>query len=758
MLPTSFYEYLIPTTPIAKFIVEILQFLFLLWFIGLLIYVILLLSRYIQIRKNQNVQMLVDALKERDIERENEHQPPEKVFNDFCKKDEADDGYPVIKQIKSIFLKGSLGKRSPIAKHLQAIFLAGWNESRLEVGELNNHTTTHLFRWNSLFRSVLAVFIVIGLLGTLFGLAGSLTDLSPPLKEISSNEVATENSEKMSQALGNLLDDIKGALAPSIWGIIFTVGGVLIYGIYLQYPCHPLKSILERSTLTFWAPQLYPTTSQKMIETLQKSEEQMRSGYKTASQIGELVENVQGNISEFNGNLRKANAITKPLSDSALQINEAASHINSATDVLSKGFTESLSQFSQEFAENVTHLTGFQDEIRSLHQDFQKDAKQSLNEQTQNLEKVLDTLKIYEATYIKSREQIDETLQNFINAATEVNTSVHEQNREWFEQINTNNREQFLEIQGELRTDLTNLQQTLEDELKNLSGVLENNLKSVQVSLDERLETLTVRLENFDTPLKEVVEESRENFDRQLETLNKKLSDFDEPFRKSVDQIRETFDTKLETLNERLENFDTPLKEAAEGMKGTFANLVTYMRTIVGDLQGEIEKQNKNYAQQLTEAKNLSASVKSLLEQLGESSSNQKSAVDELSANVENLDKTIKAFTSDSEVLSQSVNTIKGDIEKLGNASEQFVKKVENADVTPLTAGIDELNTSIKEISQHSHTLANAVNTLEKQERPSKAEQNPKDSQEISAEPEPKPKPSIFGRIRNRMFRRKTDG
>ena len=105
--------------------------------------------------------------------------------------------------------------------------MAGWNESRLEVSELINHTTSNLFRWNNLFRSVLAVFIVIGLLGTLFGLTDSLTDLSPALKESTANETNTENSERMTQALGNLMDDVKGAFAPSIWGIIFTVLGVI---------------------------------------------------------------------------------------------------------------------------------------------------------------------------------------------------------------------------------------------------------------------------------------------------------------------------------------------------------------------------------------------------------------------------------------------------------------------------------------------------------------------------------------------------
>ena len=759
-MPSFFIEYLSPTNPIASGIVTILQLVFVIWFFVLIVYGIWLFRKRKQIKKNEDVQPLVVARQERDLgQKDNDTNiTAEEVFRDFCEKQKLHNSPSITKHLRKIIpLKADFSitkhlrkffpqrKDSSITKHLKTIFLAGWDESRLEVSELINHTTSNLFRWNSLFRSVLAVFIVIGLLGTLFGLTDSLTELSPALKESTVNETTTENSERMTQALSVLMDKIKGAFAPSIWGIIFTVLGVILYGIYLQIACHPVKSILERLTLTVWVPQLYPTTSQKLIQTLHKSEAQMRSGYQTAAQVGELVENVQGNISEFNENLKHANAITLPLSDSALQINKAASQINSAADVLSKGFTESLGKFSQEFATNVTRLTGFQDEIRSLHQQFQEASNQKLDQQnqkldvqTQNLVTVLDALKSYEDAYIKSREQIDETLQKFINVATETNISIHESNREWFEKINTDihegNREwfekintkyndQISEIQGQMERYLTVLRQSLENELKTLTGVLATNLKNVQGSLDERLKVLNDRLENFDTPLKEVAEQIRETFDTQLETLNDRLSNFDKPLREAVDQIRETFDTQLETLNNRLENFDDPLKQAAEQMRGTFADLVTHMRTIVGDLQRKIIEQNDRYEEQLIGAKNLNQDIVSLLNQLDESSKNQKDAVNELSTNVsglttdiKNLDSAINAFTSDSGDLSQSVGAIRGDIEKLGTASQQFVEKVDKADVTPLTASIEKLNTSINAISQHSHSLADAVDRLARQE------------------------------------------
>ena len=702
---TFFSEYLSPTNPIASGIVTLLQYSFFIWCVGLIVYGIWLFIKSKQIKKIQSIRPLVDARQERDTGRENNDQKPDadKMFHEFCEEQ-------------------SLGEGSPITKHLKAIFLAGWDESRLEVSELINHTTSNLFRWNSLFRSVLAVFIVIGLLGTLFGLTDSLTELSPALKESTANETTTENSERMTQALSVLMDKIKGAFAPSIWGIIFTIAGVILYGIYLQIACHPVKSILERLTLTVWVPQLYPTTSQKLIQTLQQSESQMRKGFETAAQFSESVGTVQSNISEFNESLTQASAITQPLSDSVTQINKAASDISTAADVLNTGFTENLNKFSgvlntgfkeildkfsKEFASNVTHLTGFQDEIRSLHQQFQKASNQKLDQQTQKLEEqnqnlatTLEVLKNYEKLYVDSCQQIDNTLQEFLNKTTEASANIETTNREFLKGINATNREWIKEIQTQLKAELTIIQPTLKKELKELSDQLTSDLKEVQGTLDEGLKALT----------------------------------------------------------EQLKFFQLPIEKTADQIEGIIESFTRIMAGVVNDLQSEFQKQNETikeqnekYEEQLTGVKSLNESVVNLLNHLDESSKNQKNAVSVLSSNVgeltadtQNLTTAIESFTSDSGTLSHSVAAIEKHAGTLGTASQQFVEKVEKADVTPLTANIGRLNTAINEISQNSRTLANAVNTLAKQVSSSGSER--------------KPKRSFFGRIRNPFSRKKTSG
>ena len=463
-----FSEYLSPTNPIASGIVTFLQVIFFFWFAGLVAYGLWLLAKWRQINKNENVQLLVNVRREqnRGLEESEQKARAEEGFREFCKKQ-------------------TLAESSSIAKHLKAIFFAGWEESRLEVSELIKHTTSNLFKWNSLLRSVLAVFIVIGLLGTLFGLTDSLTQLTPTLEASATDETSAENSEKMTQALSVLLNEMKGAFAPSILGIIFTVFGVIIYNVHLQLVCHPVESILERLTLTIWVPQLYPTTSQKLIQTLQQSEQQMRSGYQTATQVGKLVETVQSNISDFNKNLNRANAITQPLSDSVLQINVAA---------------DGLRKFSQEFSENVTRLTGFQDEIRNLHQQFQKGADQKLDEQNQNLVKTLNALKNYEDRYITVRQQTDEILENFISEATEANTS-----------INTTNRELIGEIQDQLTTDLNKLN----DQLSSLDAPIKGAADQIRGTFQNFVQHIRSTMSDLQMEIKT----QNQNYANQLEAV-----------------------------------------------------------------------------------------------------------------------------------------------------------------------------------------------------------------------------------------------
>src|SRR5258705_483725 len=103
-----------------------------------------------------------------------------------------------------------LKKDGPVALHLRAIFEAGWNESQLDVRALIQNTSNVFLRGNNLHRSLLSTFIVLGLLGTLFGLADALSSLDVLTKN------GELNSAELNAGLKILLGSLKSAFAPSI--------------------------------------------------------------------------------------------------------------------------------------------------------------------------------------------------------------------------------------------------------------------------------------------------------------------------------------------------------------------------------------------------------------------------------------------------------------------------------------------------------------------------------------------------------------
>lgn len=591
------WQYLSPDNPVASFIVGVLKFVFFLWCLGLTVSGLWLWAKRKQMHKCEAVETLVKARQGRAVEDREAGQNENQIFSDFCK-------------------EKSLRAQTPISRHLKSIFVAGWMESRLEVSELLSHTTHELFQWNNLLRSVLAVFIVIGLLGTLFGLADSLAQLSPVL----GMNNPQQTNEGITRALSDLLTQMKSVFAPSILGVLFTVSGVIFYSLYIRFVCSPVKSTLERLTLTVWVPQLYPTTSQKLIETLQQSEQQMLKGYETASKVNELITSVQSEISDFNQNLSQANRTIVPLTTSVSQINRAAEVINEA-------FAQRLSKFSDEFSGNVSRLTSFQDDIRTLYQQmidesetFQKATRETLDAQNKRLTNILKAIKSYEDAYIAERGQIDAKLQTFLDEATEATTSVNAKNRELVEQIR--------------------------DQLTTKLGEIENTLR-VQLS------GITQEFNRFDVPIAraaEKIEGSQENFAKFMERT---VGDLQREFQKQNDNNKQQLDSMTQ-LNQRIEALLTQLNQSSQ----TQGTEVRVLSQNVGSLKGDITSLTTNITSLTSNAGSLSQSVHAIeghVETLG-------TAAQKLAATSHN----IPSLASNIGTLDQSVRTLVQHVQTLG--------------------------------------------------------------------------------------------
>lgn len=337
----EFSQHLIPNESVALAIIWIQLGLFLVWLIWLAWYFFSDLSA---LRQAQNVNV------------ESFLQPPGQdraIFSSVEPKD----------------LKGSHWPRNKILReHLSSIVTSGRSGRPIEVTGLVSNTISKYTANTSWLRSFLSLFIILGLLGTLLGLAstlGHLSTLGPGGEQIT--------NESLAEGLKVLLSRLGGAFAPSIWGVSLTVAGVLLFSFYTQIAAVPLKLTVEGLTLKQWAP----TLAKKGVDEAAL----MRENIKAAQQIGAAAESIRENIDKlvvtFDQSLpnvveslaSSVNQISEKFANDATELADDVRKASKTLRALTTA-TENLNTFSETFKTSVESLYPFSDasKLRELYE------------------------------------------------------------------------------------------------------------------------------------------------------------------------------------------------------------------------------------------------------------------------------------------------------------------------------------------------------------------------------------------------------
>jgi archaellum component FlaC len=426
---------------------------------------------------------------------------------------------------------------------LRAIFEAGRNESQLDVRSLINNTRDELLRSSSMQRSLLSIFIILGLLGTLFGLADTLASLDALV-----HGTTKLDNEILGQSLQRLLGTLKSAFAPSIWGVSLTILGVLLLSLYLQVIALPLLSLLERQTLTVWVPQMMPTTSQKLLMKLQLTERQMQKSFEAAQQVAQFAKNIKEETGDFSKTLGTANATLKQMT------------------VVSGN----LEAFSQNFIDGVRTFGPIQQDLRSLYQqvadesqifhrsvessivesrEFRNGLRVQLETQQQTMTQMLTGLRSYEQAYVINREQIDRKLAELLVEAQRA-----------FESLSKRNQELGAALDEELGKPL---RESLGQNLNGIQTELQQRLSEVRDSLEVQLGSLGTRMERLDQPLNEAARNFGDTFSNFNDTTRDLLTRLQLEFGKQ----NETTQKQLQRLESLSENVPPLLQTVSESSK-----------------------------------------------------------------------------------------------------------------------------------------------------------------------------------------------
>ncbi|MEZ5308090.1 MAG: hypothetical protein R2684_13170 [Pyrinomonadaceae bacterium] len=470
----------------------------------------------------------------------------------------------------------NLGSAPPLVKHLKAIFLTGFKEGMLDANSLIKATNRALIGGIAGFRSVLSVFIVLGLLGTLYGLATSLSDFANLLP-------AGENltQQTLSVALTSLLPKLGGAFSTSLCGVTFTVLGVILLSLHQHRFVAPVTMALESQTLTNWVPELVTTPAQRLLEKLQLSEKQMQKNFEAAQKVAEFADQIRDDASDLTITIKNARTPLKALRESSEHLASFAEHFIQSVHGLTQ-FQEDLQNLYGEMRETSIGFHRTIESLASSNARFQATADSRFLAQTQEVTRLMEhhellasaitnSLKVFEAEFLAEKKSIDAVLVESIAAAKNAYSVLGNQNKVLAEAVGTSIG---LTLNDRLESELGAMNNTLEDKVagavadsvSKLRGI-ENVLNKLDAPLVSASNKFTGSLENFDKRISGLFEELKTRFEEQIKKSQGQLDELAE-----LGQSLNTINSRLEQMAGLGETIDQ-LNGSVSGLTKTVDNL-----------------------------------------------------------------------------------------------------------------------------------------------------------------------------------------
>lgn len=444
-----------------------------------------------------------------------------------------------------------LSVHSPIRHHLEVIYNSGVTGAHLDAGQLLSHSLNELFHVNNSLRSVLSTFIIVGLFGTLFGLAESLSRFALGPQAIGG----------ATPGLQSLLESIKTAFAPSLVGVLFTIIGVLRYSRYSHHHCEPLRMALERETFTTWIPALIPSLPQHALIALERSASISKESLQAAETVAKLAKDIQSDAEGLGGKLKSANKVLSLTTESATKLNEfSGKFVDAAGKITSfqaeiRGLYRQMSDSNTEFQKNINAVV-----MRA--EEFQKSSFAPLIEQNTKLSTLNEILNRYEQAYITQRGEIDKKLLELLTSAKGA-----------FDGIETRNKEIIGALAELLKKDLKEDLGRIESALTGKLGSLDGDLKRMEAPLASAASKFEGSVQTFEQRVSEHIRTLKQDFENQ-NNVNAEQT-------KKFTALSEALHGLLREMSGQSADQKRSLDQVGAGLSTFSANMVSLNRTMV---------------------------------------------------------------------------------------------------------------------------------------------------------------------------------
>lgn len=350
----------------------------------------------------------------------------------------------------------------PIFDHLRAIFEAGYKSSRLDADLLVKNTINKICDNVDIIKSFISVFLVIGILGTLVGLAISIGSFNGNSFLI--NAQANHTASELSTLFGNL----RGAFAPSMWGVGSTIIFVILYTILIQQSINNLENKLTADTIKVWLPVLYPTDFQKGETTMVELKETIQN----AEQINKGANNLVDNLDQANSSVKAMMDVSNSIRNAIEKFESGSdkiSELEKSVTLLKENIENNNASFQKWFVEAVQNTTKYQSDGRQFFLEQASALRENFDLQNKQVQEMVLKLSLYDENAFKTNESLNRSLLESI-----------EQQKRILEQVQTTADDLDRRNKNIIDAVGTPLQSNLQDISEHLNSTLGEMTKELQ--------------------------------------------------------------------------------------------------------------------------------------------------------------------------------------------------------------------------------------------------------------------------------------
>lgn len=419
--------------------------------------------------------------------------------------------------------------------HINTIFKAGVKGSNLEPELLVQNTVAKMFGGIDSLKTSVSMFLVIGILGTLLGLAISIGSFS------GGNFLVNQGTSATADQLTALFKNLRGAFAPSMWGVANTILFVFIYTFAIQEGCiNKVTEKLTLNTIQHWLPALYPTDFQR--------------GDNSIAKLNATIKNADGinkDVMELQDNLKASNETIRALSKMSRQVELATTHFEVGTNKIG--------------------------EIQKIYEDLRK-CNDAFNESIEAITTTAETAsKESYSKYLAQSQEQAAALQEKVNQLTE-------QMNTYFAQLTEAMKAQTSGLASEAQSQ----QQKLEAIIAELQKYNDGILKSV----NKLMEVANKTIENSNSA-NDTLQKSAQLFlsskDDMVAAIGgpvvRSLNEMTRDINHQLDEMTKTINDQLKQQTSTLSRVGNPLAEITNKMGIMFDRMMKDMRAQVASVK-----------------------------------------------------------------------------------------------------------------------------------------------------------------------------